>query len=293
MTSTGVVTTIAGNGNTGHVDGSPLIAEFNLMQDLCLDANGNIYIGDRNNNCIRILEKTPCTNNNFTPMSDASFCEGDSLVLDGGTGYSSYLWQGSVASQFFTVNQTGNYFVELMGNCGLIKDTVFVVEIPQLIVSLPNDSIFCKSESITATCNLSGALFSWSTGQTGQEINLESEGVYVVTASSGSCSDSDTINVSLKNTDEDVSFPNIITPNNDGINDYFSFENYSIEKINYKVFNRWGLLVFVSSSKFDKWYGKYENKMCDDGTYFVLIDYIMECGSSEVKKKKLFITLLK
>lgn len=56
ITSSGVVTTIAGNGNAGYVNGSPLSAEFDLMQDLCLDANGNIYIGDRDNNCVRLLE---------------------------------------------------------------------------------------------------------------------------------------------------------------------------------------------------------------------------------------------
>ena len=92
---------------------------------------------------------------------------------------------------------------------------------------------------------------------------------------------------------ENLSFPNIITPNNDGLNDYFSFEKFQIQKIHYTIYNRWGLLLFESDSKFDKWFGKLGNKACDDGTYFVTAEYTMECGFNDVIKEKLFITLLK
>jgi uncharacterized repeat protein (TIGR01451 family) len=55
---TGIVTTVAGSGSTGYVNGATGSAQFDLMQDLTLDNNGNIYIGDRNNNCIRIVATT-------------------------------------------------------------------------------------------------------------------------------------------------------------------------------------------------------------------------------------------
>jgi hypothetical protein len=109
VSSTGVVTTIAGNGNTGYVDGSPLIAEFDLMQDLCLDANGNIYIGDRNNNCIRKIEISFCQNSNVSTYS--------------GTGIAGYQNGTNVSSKYnypYGVAFDGNnsiYVADLYNNC--------------------------------------------------------------------------------------------------------------------------------------------------------------------------------
>lgn len=55
---TGVVTTLAGSGGTGYLDGPAYSAMFDLPQDVCRGANGDLYIVDRTNNCIRIMYKS-------------------------------------------------------------------------------------------------------------------------------------------------------------------------------------------------------------------------------------------
>jgi len=48
-----VVTTIAGDGNIGHADGTNLHAQFNFPADVALDKDGNLYVSDQSNNTIR------------------------------------------------------------------------------------------------------------------------------------------------------------------------------------------------------------------------------------------------
>jgi DNA-binding beta-propeller fold protein YncE len=62
VTLDGNVTTLAGNGNSGFQDGLPMDAEFSLPQDICLDWDCNVFVGDRNNNRIReIRHDGTCT----------------------------------------------------------------------------------------------------------------------------------------------------------------------------------------------------------------------------------------
>ena len=46
---------------------------------------------------------------------------------------------------------------------------------------------------------------------------------------------------------------NIFSPNGDGINDYFTTISYGIEKINMKIFNRWGGLIFETNNISQGW----------------------------------------
>lgn len=58
VTLNGVVTTAAGTGIAGYHDGPVQDAMFNAPYGICVDAQGNGYIGDKLNNCIRILYKS-------------------------------------------------------------------------------------------------------------------------------------------------------------------------------------------------------------------------------------------
>ncbi len=53
--TTGIITTIAGNGTIGSGgDGGPATnAQFNLIQGVCVDHNGNIFVGDGGNGTVR------------------------------------------------------------------------------------------------------------------------------------------------------------------------------------------------------------------------------------------------
>ncbi|MBK7888675.1 MAG: gliding motility-associated C-terminal domain-containing protein [Bacteroidetes bacterium] len=53
MTPAGVVSTIAGDGNPGTTDGTPLTARFNFPVDVATDTIGNIFITDGQNHTIR------------------------------------------------------------------------------------------------------------------------------------------------------------------------------------------------------------------------------------------------
>jgi len=71
------------------------------------------------------------------------------------------------------------------------------------------------------------------------------------------------------NTEEcfDLVIPNVISPNQDGINDLFKIDNLPV-KTELIILNRWGLEVFYSDSYQNNWDGRDKSgKLLSDGVY--------------------------
>jgi gliding motility-associated-like protein len=69
--------------------------------------------------------------------------------------------------------------------------------------------------------------------------------------------------------------PNVFTPNNDGINDFFiPFPYSSVEKVSMVIVNRWGKQVYHTSDPDIRWNGEDETtgQPCSDGVYFYVCD---------------------
>lgn len=69
-----------------------------------------------------------------------------------------------------------------------------------------------------------------------------------------------------------LSIPNIFTPNQDGINDFFKINGLQNgDKVS--IFNRWGQLVFKTEDINNFWDGTtLKGSLCPDGVYFYIIE---------------------
>ncbi len=100
---------------------------------------------------------------------------------------------------------------------------------------------------------------------------------YAVTAVDSSMNESKFSNIVCVSIDSCSLYklPNVFTPNGDQKNDYFRpFSYTSVEKINLKIFNRWGRIVFKTSDPDINWDGKDQKskKECSPGVYFYVCD---------------------
>lgn len=79
--------------------------------------------------------------------------------------------------------------------------------------------------------------------------------------------------------------PNAFTPNGDGINDYFKIEHTNYEKIlTFKVFNRWGQLVYDGKDARTGWDGRVNGKPAPTDTYNYYIELVLPLGKHQVYK---------
>jgi gliding motility-associated-like protein len=88
-----------------------------------------------------------------------------------------------------------------------------------------------------------------------------------------------------------VDVPNAFTPNGDGRNDIIYVEGFGIEKMTWRIFNRWGVQVFISNNQKSGWDGRHKGVLQPQDVY----NYVLEVEFSNGTKfnKSGDITLLK
>lgn len=88
-----------------------------------------------------------------------------------------------------------------------------------------------------------------------------------------------------------IGVPNAFSPNNDGYNDRIYVEGYGITKLNFKIYNRWGELVYEGTDQNEGWDGTYKSIMQEMEVYTYIVDALLLDGSNPILKGN--ITLLK
>lgn len=117
-------------------------------------------------------------------------------------------------------------------------------------------------------------------------------GLYEVTlqvVTENGCTDSVVVSIDVS---ELFQLPNVLTPNNDGVNDALRVYSSYAEKINMKIYDRWGHVVWAGSGDEVIFYGRtHEGIGLSSGTYFysLQINYL----NSEQKNHTGFIELIK
>ncbi len=140
----------------------------------------------------------------LTADGPLTFCEGDSAILDAGSGYTSYNWLSGEQTQRITVRNSGEYSCIVRRSDGAYgrSDTVHVTvyQLPQPVITPGNPVTICKGDAVTLRTTGSYVEYEWSTGAKTPGINVSAAGVYHLRVRSGdNCwGYSDTVTVTMK-----------------------------------------------------------------------------------------------
>lgn len=85
--------------------------------------------------------------------------------------------------------------------------------------------------------------------------------------------------------------PNAFTPNGDGINDKVYVRGFGITKMRWRIYDRWGTMVFETTDKNQGWDGKFKGSLQPQEVYHYVLD--VEYSDSTNFSKKGDITLLR
>jgi len=88
-----------------------------------------------------------------------------------------------------------------------------------------------------------------------------------------------------------IDVPNAFSPNGDGINDVIKVEGVGITQLSFKIYNRWGELVYEGFDQNEGWDGYYKGKLQELEVYTYQVNAILLDGSNKILKGN--ITLVK
>jgi gliding motility-associated-like protein len=231
-------------------------------------------------------------NGNVFPEPDSTYIANWSYVSD--TGSLTFTPFDTVANPMITATQPGIYVMNLFDsfcNDTLSHSVTFIEEPTAKQFSLDTICLGQNVETIIYNTN-SNFIYTWTDNERGDTLSLgdsllifgdyfSKDGTREIKLSvSNVC---DTVSDSTILVIEKCEITNVITPNGDGINDFFVTSYAKIyDDVNITILNRWGKVVYEGSNYQNQWNGLNSNgSKLNNGTYYYFITYNQGIGKTK------------
>ncbi len=205
---------------------------------------------------------------------DTVICEGESTTLTA-TGSFNFTWSDMSTNQTLTVSPgtTTGYQLVASNTCGndTANVTVHVNPLPTADAG-PDQTILLGS---SATLDGSGGTsYAWTPPDGLSCTNCEdplasptqSTTYYVTVTDGNGCVSTDSVRIEVD--ESSVLFiPNVFSPNGDNLNDILYVRGGGIESFVFRVYDRWGALMFETSDLSVGWDGTYKGEPVVQGVY--------------------------
>ncbi len=219
-------------------------------------------------------------------------CPGESVTMESrvtisGSAETSVLWFpedafADPASPVQTVSPTATTTYMLVASGGqCTSDTqyvhIHVDESPEVDAGDDQTVMAGTEVSFTATSSSNITAFYWSPSAEVTCFDCQTTGItanesgiyYVSVTDANGCTAKDSVMVQvLKTCDGDIWLPNAFTPNGDESNDLFRVRSLGfIDLISFRIFGRWGNLIFETDDINQGWDGKYKGEFVNPEVY--------------------------
>lgn len=220
-----------------------------------------------------------------------------SLMLDGNPSPPSYNWTGPGANNPSFVNASvwsdlaaGWYYATVtVDGCSRYDSIEVVIEDGPQAIGSANPSSGTAPLDVTFTNSSTNASnYFWDFGNTNtanvgdlsdQNQTYTDPGTYTImlVANSSNCSDTTYLTVIVEEppvppVDVIVNIPNVFTPNNDAVNDYFEVDIQNAITFDVEIRNRWGNVMYKSDDVMFQWDGTTKGAPANTGVYFYYIN---------------------
>lgn len=225
-------------------------------------------------------------------------CHFDTLYITGNSnnGINSWTWQrdnitvSPLQNPIIILPASGQHTIAVTVSNGGCKDTSsqilqFNNEVKAMFevsdIICPEDSAIFKNTSVGSVTT-----WSWDFGDGTSSIVQypgnhkypvqKKETTYTITlrATNTSCQDVITKKIRVLPNCY-IAVPNAFTPNGDGLNDYlYPLNAFKADNLDFKVYNRWGRLIFHTNDWTQKWDGSLNGNPQDAGVYVWILSYI-------------------
>lgn len=169
---------------------------------------------------------------------------------------------------------TYKVYIRNKEGCG-VNLSIEVPSVPMPLLELPADTLLCHGFQVPLAPKAlePGVSYAWDNGKDTCCITVSETGTFRLRATNTCGTIERSTSVTFIECDFCLFVPNAFSPNEDGKNDIFKpVAMCPFTKYVFKIFNRWGQLVFSTVDTERGWDGTYNGKPADVGVYFYDIE---------------------
>ncbi|HEU4471959.1 MAG TPA: T9SS type B sorting domain-containing protein, partial [Flavisolibacter sp.] len=233
--------------------------------------------------------------------ADGDICYGQTFQLQGSGGVS-YEWTPSVFLNFsntpdpvVTPDKTTQYalhVVDANGCRSLQPDLVNVFVTPPIVVKISRDTVVAMGDVMQISASSVATDYSWSpsfglsnANSPNPIVSISGDITYTVVATtSAGCKGEASVTLKVYDGPE-IYMATAFTPNGDGKNDLFKPFPVGIKHYTYfRVFNRWGQMIYSTTSFNQGWDGKVNGILQPTDTYIWIVEGITKDDKKITKR---------
>ena len=226
--------------------------------------------------------------------TDTTICVGTQVFLDVtniASGFS-FQWSDGFNLPYRFIDTDGVFTATVtVRNC--TKTSTYVLHtLKKPTINLGEDTVICNGGGKLLDATYASASYLWQNGTTSPTLTALSTLTYAVQVSNQCGIVADSIRLEFVECNCTIFFPKAFTPNSDNRNEIYNYKYDCLDfKPLFRIFNRWGTLVFTSEDPFAGWDGKFNGNDAVEESYIYVLKYsgVIDGNVKEETKRGMFV----